>query len=132
MQCTAVSVRTRKRCRLPALAGYRYCRHHRNALRPQEQWMPAEGDAVQPDQEVPAIPDALVERQGVSDEIGLLRHQIRQSYQAGDAEAVRRGIDTLCKALRIQHVLEGRSGEGISSSIAHVLDEIGAELGMPL
>jgi hypothetical protein len=69
---------------------------------------------------------------GVSDEIALLRRQIREAANAGDWESVRRGIDTLCKALRIQHVLTGRAAEGLSGSLAHVLEEVGVELGIPL
>ncbi len=69
---------------------------------------------------------------GVGDEITLLRRQIREADQTGDSEGVRRGIETLLKALRVQHVLAGRSAESLADSLAKVLEEVGNELGMPL
>jgi len=67
---------------------------------------------------------------GVDDEIAVLRMLIRKVAREGDLEATRRGIETLCRALKVQYVLEGRSTEGLAGSLARVLDEVGSELGM--
>jgi len=69
---------------------------------------------------------------GVEDEIAVLRMLIRRVAREGDVEATRRGIETLCKALKVQYALEGRSAEGLAGSLARVLDELGNELGMAL
>jgi len=69
---------------------------------------------------------------GVEDEIAVLRMLIRKVAREGDVEATRRGIETLCRALKVQYALEGRSAEGLAGSLARVLDEVGNELGMAL
>lgn len=69
---------------------------------------------------------------GVDDEIALMRMLIRRAVREGDLEETRRAIDTLCRALKVQYALEGRSAEGLAGSLAKVLDEVGNELGMAL
>ena len=69
---------------------------------------------------------------GVDDEIAVLRMLIRKVAREGDVETTRRAIDTLCRALKVQYALDGRPAEGLASSIARVLDELGNEMGMSL
>ena len=131
MQCMAIAVDSRERCKRRVRPGTRYCTYHGPAGHGQ-----ARGDQTEEGDSplralVPAQGEGAQAR-GVGDEIVLLRSQIREAFEQGDTESVRRGIDTLCKALRVQHVLDGRSAESLSGSIARVLEEVGAELGVTL
>lgn len=147
MRCAAIARSTGRQCGRSAAAGSRFCRYH------------AGGGARELDTRAPA-PDCSRERRrtvgggrsfyadvldegalemevaaalrGVEDEIAVLRMLIRRVAREGDVEATRRGIETLCKALKVQYALEGRSADGLAGSLARVLDELGNELGMAL
>ncbi len=122
MRCAAIAASTGKLCRRPAGPGEAFCSYHRSHAAP----------APTAEEEPAVRPETAVGDLGIGEEIALLRRQIREAHRAGDAEAARRGIETLIKAVRVQHVVEGRSAESISAHLARVLDEIGAELGTPL
>lgn len=135
MRCEAIIGRTGERCGRKTHSGSRFCGYHR---RHPEKY----GGAGQ-DQELSlfystALQDGPLELEvasalrGVDDEIAVLRMLIRKAVRAGDAEATRKGIETLCRAIKVQYALEGRSAEGLASSLARVLDEVGNELGMAL
>jgi hypothetical protein len=129
VRCVATARSTGVRCGRSALPGSRYCRYHgpRGWEETSEELFystPPEGEAF--DLEMAAAV------RGVDDEIALLRMLIRKVALKGDVEATRRAIDTLCRALKVQYALEGRPAEGLSGSLARVLDEIGNEMGMAL
>ncbi len=107
MRCEAVARTTKRRCARGAMPGSRFCRYHQGAT-------------------------SAVEPLGVQDEIALLKSHIRKAVEAGDEVAMRKGIETLCKAVRIQYVLGGRSAESLAGSLSKVLEEVGNELGITL
>jgi hypothetical protein len=79
--------------------------------------------------------DALViaaQLDGVDAEIAILRVLIRRVVSAGDLEAARRGIETLCRSLKARHDLDDRSTDQLATSLEHVLDELGRELDVAL
>ena len=133
MQCAAIAIRTGRRCQRMVVPGTRYCRFHHDArVGDAEEVTAVRGDAPLQSQVVMPIPGDTPVGIGVEDEIVMLRRQIREADQMGDPEAVRRGIETLLKALKVQHVLAGRSAESLADSLAKVLEEVGAELGTAL
>lgn len=73
-------------------------------------------------------PGELPEGIGIEAEIAMLRRQIREAEQMGDSEGARRGIETLIRAVKVQHVIAGQSEENLSSALSKVLEEVGAEL----
>jgi hypothetical protein len=70
--------------------------------------------------------------EGVDAEIAILRVLIRRGIGAGDLEAARRGIETLCRSLRARHELDDRSTDQLASSLERVLDNLGRDLDVPL
>ena len=70
--------------------------------------------------------------EGVDAEIAILRVLIRRGFSAGDLEAARRGIETLCRSLRARHELDERSTDQLASSLERVLDNLGRDLDVPL
>jgi len=136
MRCAAIVKRTGKPCARGALSGSRFCGYHR-----QGRFRVAGERSVE--QERPSFYSDVLEEgalelevaaalHGVVDEIAVLRMLIRRVAREGDLEATRRGIETLCRALKVQYALEGRSADGLAGSLARVLDEVGNELGMTL
>src|SRR5450759_4024081 len=103
MRCAAIVKRTGKPCARGALSGSRFCGYHR-----QGRFRVAGERSAE--QERPSFYSDVLEE--------------------GDLEATRRGIETLCRALKVQYALEGRSADGLAGSLARVLDEVGNELGM--
>jgi hypothetical protein len=69
---------------------------------------------------------------GVDAEIAILRVLIRRGIGAGDLEAARRGIETLCRSLRARHELDDRSTDQLASSLERVLDNLGHDLDVSL
>jgi hypothetical protein len=129
MRCVATARSTGVRCGRSALPGGRYCRYHGSTGRQE-----AAGEPLYPallDDEAPDL-EAVAAVRGVDDEIALLRMLIRKVAREGDVEATRRAIDTLCRALKVQYALDGKPADGLSASLARVLDEIGNEMGMAL
>ncbi|MHB0870819.1 MAG: hypothetical protein ACYC5J_15410 [Chloroflexota bacterium] len=133
MQCAATVKGTKRRCRQMALPGGDYCWVHARAEAGRRGEQGAErsfySDALD---EVELGLEVATALRGVGDEIAVLRVLIRKVAREGDLEATRRGIETLCRALKVQYALEGRSAEGLAGSVARVLDEVGNELGMAL
>ncbi len=84
-----------------------------------------------PDEEQQALAVAA-ELDGIDSEIAVLRILIRRVVTAGDIEAARHGIDTLCRTLKARHALDGRSADQLAISLEHVLDTLGGELGVSL
>ena len=133
MQCEAIARSTGRRCGRMAPAGSALCRLHQG---------PAGSGPGRKAGNRSFYADALEEEalglevaaalKGVGDEIAVLRVLIRKVAREGDLEATRRGVETLCRALKVQYALEGRSAEGLAGSLARVLDEVGTELGMAL
>jgi hypothetical protein len=70
--------------------------------------------------------------EGVDAEIAVLRVLIKQDLSEGRVAEARRGIETLCRTLKVQYALDDRSTDNLSQALARVLDEIGSELGMTL
>ncbi len=134
MRCAAIARRTGQRCGRSALPDGEYCRYHRGSgqARPGDGTAESErrfySDALDED----ALGLEVAALRGVDDEIAVLRVLIRKVAREGDVEATRRAIETLCRALKVQYALEGRSAEGLAHSLARVLDEVGNELGMAL
>lgn len=79
-----------------------------------------------------ALLAAASQLEGVEAEIAVLRVLIRRVVGAGDLEAARRGIDTLCRTLRMRHDLDESATDRLSASIERVLDSVGGELGVSL
>ena len=75
---------------------------------------------------------AASQLEGVEAEIAVLRVLIRRVVDVGDVEAARRGIDTLCRTLRVRHDLDQGASDRLSASIERVLDNLGGELGVSL
>ncbi len=152
MRCAAIAKSTGRPCGCSASAGSRYCRYHGGGG---ETGRPGDGETRRRgggetgrqghrvrESERSFYADVLEEGalelevaaalRGVEDEIAVLRMLIRRVAREGDVEATRKGIETLCRALKVQYALEGRSAEGLAGSLARVLDELGNELGMAL
>lgn len=133
VQCEAIARSTGRRCGRMAPADSALCRLHQG---------PAGSGPGRKAGNRSFYADALEEEvlglevaaalKGVGDEIAVLRVLIRKVAREGDLEATRRGVETLCRALKVQYALEGRSAEGLAGSLARVLDEVGTELGMVL
>lgn len=75
---------------------------------------------------------AASQLEGVEAEIAVLRVLIRRVVDVGDLESARRGIDTLCRTLKVRHDLDQGASDRLSASIEGVLDSLGGELGVPL
>lgn len=135
MRCTATAKSTGQRCGQPARQGSRYCRYHQEEERDRRPGEDAAGGEASSSfafpREEPPAPESAGPR-GMDGEIALLRRRIREAADEGDWEAMRRGIETLCKVLKVQYVLAGRSSESLASSLSSVLEEVGNELGMTL
>lgn len=131
MHCVATSQRTGRQCGRHVRPGDRFCFiHAENGRRGRS----AAGTGVTPRsmEEVAIDLERLARARGMGDEILLLRAQIRRASEEGDWEAMRRGIETLAKALRVEHFVEGESSESLSGALSRVLEEVGNELGMTL
>lgn len=135
MQCTATAKSTGQRCGRAARQGSRYCRYHQEGERGRPPGEVATGGEASScsafPYEEPRAPESAVSH-GMDGEIVLLRRRIREAADEGDWEAMRRGIETLCKVLKVQYVLAGRSSESLAGSLSRVLEEVGNELGMTL
>ena len=75
---------------------------------------------------------AAAQLDGVDGEIAVLRILIRQVVSAGDLEAARRGIDTLCRTLKARHALDEQATGRLATSMERVLDSLGGELEVAL
>jgi hypothetical protein len=75
---------------------------------------------------------SAAELEGVDAEIAVLRILIRRVLTLGDVDAARRGIDSLCRTLKVRHALDDRSADQLATSVERVLDSLGGELGVPL
>jgi hypothetical protein len=129
MRCTATAVRTGERCGRTAQPGSRYCHYHRGDGQDKPESEDSRRSGLP--REDPPVPETADPR-GMDGEIVLLRKRIREAADEGDWEAMRKGIETLCKVLKVQYVLEGRSAESLAGSLSRVLEEVGNELGMTL
>jgi hypothetical protein len=67
------------------------------------------------------------ELNGVDAEIAILRILICRVLSAGDLEAARRGIDTLCRTLRARHELDEHSSGKLAASMERVLETLGRD-----
>lgn len=70
---------------------------------------------------------SAAELEGVDAEIAVLRVLIRRVLSAGDVDAARRGIETLCRTLRIRHALDDQSSGRLADTLGRVLDTIADE-----
>ncbi|HZT06811.1 MAG TPA: hypothetical protein VFC51_07250 [Chloroflexota bacterium] len=70
--------------------------------------------------------------EGVDAEIAILRVLIRRVISAGDLDAARRGIETLCRSLKARHELDERSTDQLAASLERVLDNLGRDLDVKL
>jgi hypothetical protein len=61
---------------------------------------------------------------GVDAEIAVLRVLIRRVLCLGDVESARRGIDTLCRTLKVRQALDAHGGERLAETLGRVLDTI--------
>ncbi len=75
---------------------------------------------------------AAAELEGVDAEIAVLRILIRRLVDAGDVDAARRGIESLCRTLKARHALDDRSADQLATSLERVLDSLGGEMGVVL
>ncbi|HEX9015930.1 MAG TPA: hypothetical protein VF960_08040 [Chloroflexota bacterium] len=132
MRCAAVASSTRSRCGRHARPGSRFCALHEGSRVSVPEVLSDESRSLVRRNAVIAALDRIPEEVGVDGEIALLRRQIREAADADDWKSMWRGIDTLCKALRVQHVLVGRSADNLAGSLARVLEEIGNEIGVAL
>jgi hypothetical protein len=60
----------------------------------------------------------------VDAEIAVLRILIRRVLTAGDVEAARRGIETLCRTLKVRHALDDQGGGRLADTLGRVLDTL--------
>lgn len=67
---------------------------------------------------------------GVDAEIAVLRVLIRRVLTRGDLDAARRGIETLCRTLKLRHALDDQSSSHLSEALSHVLDAIAEDEAM--
>jgi hypothetical protein len=61
---------------------------------------------------------------GVDAEIAVLRVLIRRVLSLGDVESARRGIDTLCRTLKVRQALDAHGAERLAETLGRVLDTI--------
>jgi len=133
--CEAIVRGTGKRCGRKTYSDSRFCGYHRR--HPDKYGVAERGQELSPFYST-GVRDGMLDLEvaaalrGVDDEIAVLRMLIRAAVQEGDAEGTRKAIETLCRALKVQYALDGRSAEGLASSLARVLDEVGSELSMTL
>ncbi len=159
MRCTGIARSTGRQCGRSALVGSRFCRYHegerttgrrgdgekdrRSGAVTRRRGDAATGKGSRVEEATQSFYADVLEEgalelevaaalRGVEDEIAVLRMLIRKVAREGDVEATRKGIETLCRALKVQYALEGRSADGLAGSLARVLDEVGNELGMAL
>ena len=131
MRCAAISKRTGDRCGRLVSPGDKFCCYHAKRSQRLEALEILGAKPLLLREGSPEL-EPLALLRGVDGEILLLRAQIRRAAAEGDREYARRGIETLCKVLKVQYVLAGRSSEGLADSISRVLEEVGNELGMTL
>ncbi len=135
MRCTADAKRTGRRCGRVAQPGSRYCSYHQEGARGRPLGEGPTGGGASSysalPYEEPQAPESAAPH-GMDGEIALLRRRIREAADEGDWEAMRKGIETLCKVLKVQYVLAGRSSESLAGSLSRVLEEVGNELGIAL
>lgn len=129
-QCQARLRRGGGPCPRPALVGEEYCARHARRRADGggagEFYAPALAGAERGDLA------AAAGLAGLAGEIAMLRLLIRRGVEEGDVEAARRGVETLCRALKVQRALEERPADSLAGAFARVLDEIGNELGVRL
>jgi hypothetical protein len=64
---------------------------------------------------------------GVDAEIAVLRVLIRRVLTVGDVEAARRGIETLCRTLKVRHALDDQGSGRLADTLGRVLDTLAEE-----
>lgn len=74
---------------------------------------------------------------GLEMEVALLRVLMRRVVERMGAEdparallLLRQGVDTLCRALRTERVLQGDAADSLAAAFSVALHEIGEELGI--
>ena len=129
MRCAAVAISSGMRCKRAVVPGARYGSLHLNSrFGGSEEVSAIPSNAPPLPQAVTPIESEPPAGIGIEDEIAMLRYQIREARQMGDSEAVRRGIETLVKAVKVQRVIMGRAENSLTASLAKVLEEVGAEV----
>jgi hypothetical protein len=124
MFCTEVAVRcvmtldSGERCPLTALPGSQTCGAHPAAAHPGSFYT---DQLTAEDQRALA---AAAELTGVDAEIAVLRVLIRRVLTLGDVELARRGIETLCRTLKIRHALDEGTSSQLADMLTRVLDTI--------
>jgi hypothetical protein len=108
-----------ERCPLTALPGAQTCGAHPG---PPHQAGFYIDQLTDEDQSALAAAAALA---GMDAEIAVLRVLIRRVLTLGDVEAARRGIETLCRTLKIRHTLDEHAGSQLADTLSRVLDTIG-------
>ena len=122
MQCRFVS-ESGERCPLDALPDSTTCAAHVRTAEDgfyTEQLTPGDRQAL-------ALAAAL---DGVDAEIAVLRVLIRRVLSLGDVESARRGIDTLCRTLKIRQALDASGSERFAETVGRVLDSIAQDEAM--
>jgi len=107
-----------ERCPLTANSGSKTCRAHASPPQPDSFYTDQLTDA---DRRALAVAAGLA---GVDAEIAVLRVLIRRVLSLGDVEAARRGIDTLCRTLKIRHALDEHTSDQLADALGRVLDTI--------
>jgi hypothetical protein len=128
VRCAATLV-SGQQCSQDASPDSRLCRRHASLQRARDARAFYTTRLSDDDQEALAVAARL---DGVDAEIAVLRVLIRRVVSAGDLEAARRGIETLCRTLKARHDLDGDATDRLAISLEHVLDTLGAELGVSL
>jgi hypothetical protein len=106
---------------LNAISGTPHCSAHADACAPDGFYS---GQLTDEDRRALALAANL---DGVDAEIGVLRVLIRRVLTAGDVEAARRGIDTLCRTLKIRHALDDQGSGRLADTLGRVLDTLAEE-----
>jgi len=128
VQCVA-SLANGKACSREAQAHSQRCRFHEGVeLRRQARHFYT--TRLTADEQEALLVAAQLE--GVDAEIAILRVLIRRGISAGDLEAARRGIETLCRSLKARHELDDRSTDQLAASLERVLDNLGHDLDVSL
>jgi hypothetical protein len=69
----------------------------------------------------------------IDDVIPLLLVRIRRAVQEGASlDSISRGIDTYIRACKAKYLISGDAAKNLETAFQRALDEIAAELGIPL
>ena len=117
MRCVTV-LDSGERCPLTATTGAQTCGAHTSSAQAESYYA---DQLTTDDQHALAVAASL---SGVDAEIAVLRVLIRRVLTLGDVEAARRGIETLCRTLKVRHALDEQASGQLADTLNRVLDTL--------